>query len=131
VIVIDTNVISEMMREQPDQTVLAWAASGGQLHTSAITLAEIGYGIARLPKGRRGHRLAEVFSEFGDAILSLDALAAHRYSTIVVDREKSGHPITTADAEIAAICASRDATLATRDTSDFDGTGINLVNPWD
>lgn len=134
-IVIDTNVVSEMMREQPDRAVLAWAASAGRLHTSAITLAEIGYGLARLPDGRRKHRLAatgaEVFADFEDVIVPFDALAARRYAMIVVDREKSGHPITTADAQIAAICASRDATLATRNTADFNGTGISLINPWD
>lgn len=135
VIVIDTNVVSEMMRELPDRTVLHWVASAGRLHTSAITLAEVGYGIARLPDGRRKDLLAataaDVFTEFDDVILPFDAQAARRYATIVVDREMSGHPITTADAQIAAICASQDATLATRNISDFTGTGISLLNPWD
>jgi predicted nucleic acid-binding protein len=134
VIVIDTAVVSEMMRDQPDRAVLGWADAVGRLHTTAITLAEIGYGIARLPDGRRKDRLAmtatEVFADFGDVILAFDAPAARRYAGIVAGRESSGRPITTADAQIAAICASREATLATRNTADFDGTGVSLINPW-
>lgn len=134
-IVIDTNVISEMMRDEPDSTVLAWADAVGPLHTTAITLAEVDYGIARLPAGRRKDRLtttaAEVFADFGEVILAFDAHAARHYAGIVADREEAGHPIATADAQVAAICASREATLATRDTGDFDGTGVSLINPWD
>ncbi len=134
-IVIDTNVVSEMMRGEPDRTVLAWADAVGRLHTTAITLAEVDYGIARLPDGRRKDRLAttaaEVFADAGDVILAFDAHAARRYARIVADRERAGRPIATADAQIAAICASREATLATRNTGDFDGTGVSLINPWD
>ena len=134
-IVIDTNVISEMMRDKPDRRVLAWADVVGRLHTTAITLAEIDYGIARLLDGRRKDRLAttvaEVFTDFGEVILAFDAHAARHYARIVADRERAGHPIATADAQIAAICSSREATLATRNTGDFDGTGVDLINPWD
>lgn len=133
-IVVDTNIISEMMREQPDSTVLGWVAAAGRLHTTAITLAEIEYGIARLPAGRRRHLLAataaEIFADFQDVILPFDVRAAHRYAAIVADRESSGQPIATADAQIAAVCASRNAGLATRNTGDFVSTGIELVNPW-
>ncbi len=133
-IIIDTNVVSEMMRNEPDPTVLAWTATAGRLHTTAVTLAEIEYGIARLPGGGRRDRLtataAGLFADFGDVILAFDTRAARRYAGIVTDREKAGRPIATADAQIAAICASRKATLATRDTSDFEATGVALVNPW-
>lgn len=133
-IVIDTNVVSEMMRDDPDQKVLAWSATVGQLHTTAITLAEIEYGIARLPDGHRKGRLADtaarVFADFGEVILAFDARAAHRYAGIVAGREQAGRPIAAADAQIAAICVCREATLATRNTGDFDGTGVSLVNPW-
>jgi predicted nucleic acid-binding protein len=73
---------------------------------------------------------AEVFADFGEMILAFDAPAARRYAGIVADRESAGRSITTADAQIAAICASREATLATRNTADFDGTGVSLINPW-
>lgn len=133
-IIIDTNVVSEMMRDQPNPTVLAWADAVGRLHTTAITLAEVDYGVARLPDGRRKHRLAataaEVFADFGDVILPFDASAARRYAGIVTRREQAGHPIATADAQIAAICASREARLATRNTDDFGDTGVSLINPW-
>lgn len=133
-IVIDTNVVSEMMRDNPDPNVLAWTDTAGRLHTTAVTLAEIEYGIARLPDGRRRDQLtataAGVFADFGDVIVAFDARAARRYAGIVTGREKAGRPIATADAQIAAICASRQATLATRNISDFDGTGISLTNPW-
>ena len=134
-IVIDTNVVSEMMRGEPDQKVVAWSETVGRLYTTAVTLAEVGYGIARLPEGHRKDRLtataANVFADFDEVIVAFDARGARRYGPIVADRERAGRPIATADAQIAAICAAREATLATRNTGDFEGTGINLVNPWD
>ncbi len=133
-IVIDTNVISEMMRNEPDPDVIAWAASAGRLHTTAITLAEVDYGLARLPEGRRRYQLtaiaAGVFADFDDVVLPFDSPAARRYGTIVAGREKLGRPIANADAQIAAICASRQALLATRNTADFEATGVTVINPW-
>ena len=134
-IIIDTNVISEMMRDEPDPNVVAWAATADRLHTTAITLAEVEYGIARLPSGRRRDQLAataaKVFADFDDVIVSFDARAARRYGLIVAGREGVGRPIATADAQIAAICVSRQAMLATRNASDFDATGVSLTNPWE
>lgn len=133
-IVLDTNVVSEMMRDEPDPSVLAWTNSVGQLHTTAVTLAEVCYGIARLPAGQRKDRLtataAQVFADFEDVILPFDARAARRYAEIVAGRERAGRPITAADAQIAAICSARRATLATRNTSDFHATEVKLLNPW-
>lgn len=133
-IVVDTNVLSEVMRDNPDPSVLAWTATTGRLHTTAITLAEIEYGVARLPAGRRRAQLtamaAAVFADFDDVVLPFDVRAAHRYAEIVANREAGGRPIATADAQIAAICAARKATLATRNTGGFESTGIQLVNPW-
>lgn len=133
-IVIDTNIISEMMRHDPDRQVAEWVDRVGRLHTTTVTLAEIEYGIARLPEGRRRDRLtataAAVFADFDDVILPFDTRAARQYGPIVTGRESTGHPIATADAQIAAICASRGATLATRNTVDFEATGIALINPW-
>lgn len=134
-IIIDTNVISEMMRDHPDPKVLAWTAAAGRLHTTAITLAEVEYGVVRLPGGRRRDQLAataaKVFADFDDVIVPFDARAARRYGGIVASREGTGRPIATADAQIAAICVSREATLATRNAGDFDGTGVSLINPWE
>ncbi|MGC8511520.1 MAG: type II toxin-antitoxin system VapC family toxin [Acidimicrobiales bacterium] len=133
-IIVDTDVISEMMRREPDPKVLAWTAAAGRLHTTAITLAEVGYGIARLPVGRRRDHLtaiaAQVFADFDDVVVAFDARAAHLYGGIVARRGEVGRPITTSDAQIAAICASRSARLATRNTADFDSTGISVINPW-
>ena len=133
-IVIDTNVISEMMRNEPDPHVVAWSADIGTLHTTAITLAEVDYGIARLPDGRRKDQLTKIaatlFADFSEVILPFDARAARRYGGIVVGRERAGRPIASADAQIAAICASHGATLATRNVADFDAVGVELVDPW-
>lgn len=133
-IIIDTNVIAEVMREEPDRRVLAWADTVGRLHTTAITLAEIEYGIARLPDGRRKDRLtaaaSRVFGDFDDVILAFESRAARRYGEIVAARERSGRPIAAADGQIAAICAAQSATLATRNVDDFDGTDVDVINPW-
>lgn len=133
-IVIDTNVVSEMMRAEPNRQVLAWSETVRDLYTTAITLAEVNHGIARLPNGRRKERLvttaAQIFADFDDVILAFDAPAGHQYAEIVANREQVGRPITIADAQIAAICASRQAQLATRNTGDFDATGISVINPW-
>ncbi len=133
-IIIDTNVVAELMRSEPHDKVVAWSNTIGQVHTTAVTLAEIEYGIARLPNGRRKDQLtaaaARVFIDFDDVVMPFDAPAARSYAGIVIARETVGRPISVADAQIAAICASRQATLATRNTRDFDATGIRLVNPW-
>ncbi|MGH3497998.1 MAG: type II toxin-antitoxin system VapC family toxin [Nocardioidaceae bacterium] len=133
-IVLDTNVISEMMREDPDANVVRWSTEAGRLHTTAITVAEVEYGIARLPDGRRKDELraiaATVFADFGEVILPFDVRAARWYGEIVAGRERTGRPIAAADGQIAAICASREATLATRNIDDFGAAGFELINPW-
>jgi predicted nucleic acid-binding protein len=136
VIVVDTNVTSEVMRREPAAAVLAWLAEQppGDLYSTAITVAEIGYGVARLPDGQRREFLrataSEVFSAFSDRILSFDTRAAAYYAEVVIERERSGAPISGFDAQIASICLSHGATLATRNVKDFDGVGIALTNPW-
>jgi toxin FitB len=134
VIVVDTNVVSEIMRDAPDPHVAAWAAGVGLVHTTAVTLAEIEYGIARLPDGRRRNDLAlvasRVFADLGDLVLPFDADAARQYAGIVAGRERAGRPIDVPDAQIAAVCASRGALLATRNIADFDGVGLDLLDPW-
>jgi predicted nucleic acid-binding protein len=135
-IVVDTNVASELMRPSPAKAVLDWMRSqdAGDLCTTAITVAEIGYGIERLPRGRRREALkaavAEVFGLFADQILPFDAAAAEQYALVVSHRDGLGLPIDGFDAQVAAICRVRGAVLATRNLADFRQTGIDLINPW-
>jgi len=136
VIILDTNVISELMRPEPDHNVLAWSRShaGRELCTTAITVAEIHYGIERLPATRRKTVLMaaarDVFAAFDWQVLSFDRAAALNYATLVAERDRTGRPINGFDAQIAAICRSRQATLATRNVPDFQSTGVSLLDPW-
>lgn len=135
-IVLDTNVVSELMRPAPAPTVMAWLQehSGNDMCTTAVTVAEIRYGITRLPEGRRRETLhqaaAEIFAAFPHQVLPFDLAAASSYADVVAHRESLGTPIDGFDAQIAAICRAHAATLATRNTKDFADTGIALVNPW-
>lgn len=136
-IVLDTNVISEVFRTSPDVRVVGWLKSlTGDVAITAVTLAELLAGVRRLPGGRRKVMLAaridgalQPYQE-SRAILAFDGEAASRYVDILVVRERAGLPISTADAQIAAICRSHDAVCATRNTKDFVSTGVELVNPW-
>jgi len=135
-IVVDTNVASELMRPSPAQAGLDWVRSqeARKLCTTAITVAEILYGIERLPKGKRRTALrnaaAEAFSRFADEILPFDAAAATVYPEIVGRRDRIGTPISGYDAQIAAICRTHNAGLATRNTKDFADVGVDLIDPW-
>lgn len=135
-IVVDTNVTSELMRPSPSTTVSDWlrAQDTSELYTTAITVAEIHYGISRLPDGRRKDLLsqaaAEVFSTFADHVLPFDQSAAGEYAEVVVRRERAGNPISGFDAQIVSICRTHRATLATRNVTDFNNTGIDVTNPW-
>jgi predicted nucleic acid-binding protein len=99
-----------------------------------VTVAEIRYGIARLPEGRRRltlHQAAnEIFAAFPRQVLPFDLAAATAYTDVVAGRERDGNPISGFDAQIAGICRSQAATLATRNTKDFTDTGITLIDPW-
>jgi toxin FitB len=137
VIVLDTNVISELTRQVPEPAVISWLDSLPAEHvaTTAITAAELLYGVARMPSGRRKAELAAAVNgllgeDFRDRVLPFDDHAAARYAHIACGREKLGRPIGVADAQIAAICRTLDAALATRNTDDFSETGIELINPW-
>jgi toxin FitB len=136
VIVLDTNVVSELMRPSPDPRVAGWAdrQAPAEVVTSAVTVAEIGYGIARLPAGRRRELLAaaaeETFGAFAARVLPFDASAAAHYASIVVAREQTGTPISGFDAQIAAICRAHGARLATRNIPDFAELGLQLIDPW-
>lgn len=136
-IILDTNVISEVVRSRPDQRVIAWLESlTGDVAITAVTFAELLAGVGRLPDGRRKAELStliltavEPFRD-GRSILAFDESAAHHYADVLQAREAVGLPISTADAQIAAICLDRGATCATRNLRDFALTGIELVDPW-
>jgi toxin FitB len=137
-IVLDTNVISELMRRQTNERVLGWvdAQAQDELFVTAVTVGEILYGIAKLPDGKRKFDLRAVADEtfdvdFTDRILAFDKSAAEHYGHVVSLRERSGRPISMADALIASVCLSYSASLATRNIADFEGVGLELINPWD
>ena len=136
-IVLDTNVISEIFRPQPDARVVAWLeALTGDVAITAITLAELLAGVRQLPDGARKRTLADRIETAvtpyrdGRSVLAFDDAAANRYADILAARESAGSPISTADAQIAAICRVHDATCATRNTKDFEHTGVDLIDPW-
>ncbi|HEY8317776.1 MAG TPA: type II toxin-antitoxin system VapC family toxin [Amnibacterium sp.] len=137
-IVLDTNVVSEVMRPVPDPAVLEWmnAQQAGELYLTSMTTAELLYGVARLPSGRRREDLAEkvgrlVDELFEGRILPFDSAASIDSARIASARERAGNPIGSADAVIAATASSAGADLlATRNVSDFSGTGLSVVNPW-
>lgn len=136
-IVLDTNVISEALRPEPERRVIAWMEGlTGDVAITAITLAELLAGVRRLPTGRRGSVLAAKIDAAlvpyweTRAILPFDDSAAEQYADVLVAREQAGLPIHTAGAQIAAICRAHGATCATRNSKDFTGTGVKLVDPW-
>lgn len=134
---IDTNVVSEWVRAQPDRSVMAWtqAHAHDTLGLSAVSLAELWQGIEGMPAGARRHRLAEhvmhlLDTKFGEHILPFDAAAAMAFSRLITERRQAGRPIGFADAQIAATALSRGLTLVTRNGRDFDGLGLTIVDPW-
>ncbi len=135
-IIIDTNVASELMRPSPSSVVRDWlrARRATDLYTTAITLAEILHGLEKLPNGRRKELLRtaadDVFGAFAEHVLPYDATAASAYGGIVAHRDRAGAPIDGFDAQIASICQAHGARLATRNTKDFEGTGVDLIDPW-
>lgn len=136
-ILLDTNVLSELIRPEPEGRVTRWLDSldARDVATTAITAAELLYGVARLPGGQRKERLSEAIrglieEDLDGRVEAFDAAAARHYADLLSEREASGRPIGVADAQIAAICLKLSAKLATRNTSDFEDTGIELLDPW-
>lgn len=136
-IILDTNVLSEVMRPLPTADVLRWLAAqpASRLFTTTITQAEILYGLELLPRGKRRAALESaveaMFEEdFANRILPFDSDAARVFPPIAASRRALGRPITQSDAQIAAIARSRGAALATRNTGDFEHCGILVLDPW-
>lgn len=136
-IVLDTNILSELIRKSPAPSVVAWlkGLEPAIAFTTTVTEAEMLYGVRILPVGERRatleRALMSMFAEdFERRVLPFDGAAADRYADIASLRRAAGRPISQFDAQIAAIALSRGATLATRNVADFDMTGLNVVNPF-
>ena len=136
-IVLDTNVDSELMKSAPEPAVMAWvdAIPGATMFLSSVTQAEILYGVALVPEGKRRQGLALAArtafeTYFRGRILPFDSEAAEAFAELAAGRRRAGRPISQADAQIAAIARSRGAVLATRNVPDFEGCGVEIVDPW-
>ena len=136
-ILVDTNVVSEPMRARGDPRVVAWLDRQGDetLFISTVSIAEILFGVAALPVGKRRRRLADAFESaidrlFEDRILSFDLAAARAYAALMAAARTQGAPISQADGQIAAIAAANRLAVATRDEGPFRAAGVKTVNPW-
>jgi predicted nucleic acid-binding protein len=135
--ILDTNVISEMVKPAPSAIVDSWTANQPkeELFTTSITEAELLVGIELMPKGKRRDSLEKSVSEIlygvlAKRVLPFDTSAARLYAGIVASRQRSGRRMEPPDAQIAAVALSRGCALATRNTGDFAGSGVKLINPW-
>jgi len=132
VIVLDTNVLSEPLRPAPSGKVVAWMSSQTDVAVTAVSVAELLVGARRLPPGVRKERLIadiEVILS-GARVLSFDERAARVYARMQESRRAAGHALSVEDGMIAAIAAVHHAALATRNTADFEGLDLDLINPW-
>ena len=131
---LDTNVASELMRPEPMLAVAAWIAErdAQEMYLTAVSEAELRYGVAIMPMGKRRRALETSMTRWFDQgfILPFDSTAARAYAEIAADRRDAGRPIGEADCQMAAICRSRGAVLVTRNVRDFKGTGVKVIDPW-
>lgn len=135
-IVLDTNVVSEAMKPEPHPAVMAWlnAQAAPTLYLSSVTLAELLFGIAALPSGRRkdllSHALDGLLRLFRDRVLPFDTDAARHYAELAVTARAGGWGFPTPDGYIAAIAASRGFLVASRDTAPYEAARVSVINPW-
>ena len=136
-IVLDTNVVSELLRPAPATQVEAWlsAQDGAEVYFTAVGEAELRHGVAILPAGKRRTALAKAIEgileeDFRDRILPFDRAAASAYAAIAAKRRAAGRPISQFDCQIAAIARAHEAAVATRNTGDYEGCGIEVIDPW-
>ena len=136
-IVLDTNVVSEAMKAEPNHAVLAWLdeQAAETLYLSSVTLAELLFGIGALPDGRRKEALTQtlegLLALFGDRVLAFDTDAARQYAALAVTARAAGKGLPTPDGYIAAIATARGFIVATRDVAPFKAAGLNVINPWE
>lgn len=136
-IIVDTNVVSELLRPIPDPRVEHWLAAqdGYDIYLTAISEAELRYGVAIMDNGKRRDAFAEAIDrilveDMAGLILPFDSAAAGEYATIAAIRRATGRPIAQADCQIAAIARTHGAAVATRNIADFEGCGVNLIDSW-
>jgi len=136
-IVLDTHVVSEILRPQPDSCVLQWldAQVPNELWLTSVVAAELMFGIAKMPQGARQRQLAQAISnmleqDFAARVLAFDLNCASVYADLVAKQQSQGRVIAMADAQIAAACLANAAQLATRNSKHFEGLGLTLINPW-
>jgi len=134
-IVLDTNVLSEPLKKQPDEHVLAWLASlEEEAGATSVSVGELLTGVRALPAGRRREGLLEAIEStlgtFAGSVLAYDEAAARHYAQLQESRRAAGRPLAVEDGMNAAICIARGTTLATRNTPDFAGLGLELIDPW-
>jgi len=137
-IILDTNVMSELWKPKPNANVIHWINKQDieTLFLSSITVSELRYGIAIMPKGQRRmiyhNRLeGEVLIAFSERILAFDLKSSQKFSALMSTAKEQGKAIGKEDGYIAAIAAANDCMVATRDTSPFQAVGIKTINPWD
>jgi predicted nucleic acid-binding protein len=137
-ILVDTNIISEMMKPSPSASVMAWLDQQEvtQLFITTITIAEIFYGLNILPEGNRRTLLEDAFNKaiiaaFKHRVLSFDEPAAHLYGKIMGKRKELGQPLSVSDGQISAIARAHGSAIATRNIRDFADCGVNLINPFE
>ena len=135
--ILDTNVVSELMRPTPDPVIESWFAehATSSLFLTAVSEAELRFGLAVMPIGKRREGLASALRRvletgFANRILPFDSSAARAYAEIAAARRRVGRPIPVADCQIAAIARSRDMAVATRNVRDFEDAGIDISDPW-
>ena len=136
-IILDTNVLSELLRPEPSREVERWLAAqaGAEVYFTTVGEAELRHGVAILPAGTRRNALTTAIEgvleeDFRDRILPFDRTAARAYATIAAARRAAGRPISQFDCQIAAIARAREAIVATRNTNDYEGCGIEVIDPW-
>jgi toxin FitB len=137
VIILDTNIVSELLRPAPAPQVEVWLAAqdGATIWFTAVGEAELHHGVAILPAGRRRSALAEAIEamleeDFRDRVLPFDRAAARAYAAIAAARRAAGRPISQFDCQIAAIARAHEAAVATRNTGDYEGCGVEVIDPW-
>ncbi len=136
-IILDTNILSEMMRPQPNQQVIQWLNQqpSTELFISSISIAEIEYGLYIMPQGKRKQQLQVRFNQFIERafqyrVVNFDDKAAKIYGKVMGEGRRNGHPMSVPDGQIAAMALSHQAMIATRNTKDFDTCGAVLINPF-
>ncbi len=137
-IILDTNIISEMMKPSPKKSVLDWLndQESASLYLTTISVGEIGYGIRALPAGRRRQLLSESFeallvAAFENRILGFDETAARQYGETMSNHKEMGRPLSCLDGQIIAIARTNACAIATRNVRDFECCGLTIINPFD